>query len=93
MQTEIKFSQDEVQKVTELRKASSDKVVEFGQIRLEIFLAKQRLEELYKLERELENSFTTLQQDERGLVEELNKKYGVGVLDLESGVFKPAPNE
>ena len=45
------------------------------------------------MEKQLETSFTTLKQYERGLVEELNKKYGVGVLDLESGVFKPAPNE
>tara|TARA_Y100000310_G_scaffold324515_1_gene386452 strand:+ start:548 stop:859 length:312 start_codon:yes stop_codon:yes gene_type:complete len=90
MAQEIKFTDEEVKQVSELRDASSNKVVEFGQLKIEIFLTKQRLEELYRAEAQAEEDFKSLQEKEKALVEELNKKYGAGTLDLDSGTFKPA---
>ena len=52
-------------------------------------LTKQRLEELYRAEAQAEEDFKSLQEKEKALVEELNKKYGAGTLDLDSGTFKP----
>ena len=89
MAQEIKFTDEEVKQVSELRDASSNKVFEFGQLKIEVFLTKQRLEELYRSEAQLEEDFKSLQGKEKALVEELNKKYGGGTLDLDSGTFKP----
>ena len=89
MAQEIKFTDEEVKQVSELRDASSNKVVEFGQLKIEIFLTKQRLEELYRAEAQAEEDFKSLQEKEKALVEELNKKYGAGTLDLDSGTFTP----
>jgi hypothetical protein len=89
MAQEIKFTEEEVKRVSELRDASSNKVVEFGQLKIEVFLTKQRLEELYRAEAQSEEDFKSLQEKEKALVEELNKKYGAGTLDLDSGTFTP----
>ena len=66
MAQEIKFTDEEVKQVSELRDASSNKVVEFGQLKIEVFLTKQRLEELYRAEAQLEEDF---ESQTKGLLE------------------------
>ena len=49
--------------------------------------------ELDEAEDKLRNDFVATQQKERDFVQEINKKYGDGNLDLNTGVFTPRPAE
>ena len=40
---------------------------------------------------DLEEDYKGVQETERGLVQQLNEKYGPGQLDPQTGVFTPAP--
>ena len=86
----IKFTPKELQKITDLRDASQAKVIEFGQIKLDILLINQRLEQLKEIEATAEKSYVGLQNKEVELVNKLKEKYGVGTVDLSSGEFIPA---
>tara|TARA_B100000424_G_scaffold220295_1_gene179050 strand:- start:37 stop:312 length:276 start_codon:yes stop_codon:yes gene_type:complete len=86
----IKFTKEELEKITQLRDASQAKVVEFGQIKLDKLLTNQRLDQLNELETEAENEYVDLQKQEVDLVNSFKEKYGVGTVDLSSGEFIPA---
>tara|TARA_X000001382_G_scaffold130395_1_gene125102 strand:+ start:1444 stop:1719 length:276 start_codon:yes stop_codon:yes gene_type:complete len=90
MATPIKFTEEELKQVTELRDASQAKVVEFGQLKLERILTENRLTQLDQLDEEAKNSYVELQKQEAELVEQLKEKYGAGTVDVESGEFVPA---
>lgn len=86
----IKFTDEEVTQIKELRDSTEEKVAQFGQLKLEKILTQQRLDQLNELEPKLENEYVQLQTKERDLVETIKKKYGVGTLDLDKGVFIPS---
>ncbi len=90
MSNAIKFTEDELKKITDLRDASQNKILEFGQLKLEKLLTSQRLEQLNALEETAEKSYADLQTKEVELVNKLKEKYGVGTVDLNSGEFIPA---
>ena len=90
MSETIKFTADELKQITELRDASQAKVVEFGQLKLERFLADQRYKQIDELESKSEEEYKALQKQEVELVNTFKEKYGVGTVDLESGEFIPA---
>ncbi len=90
MTESIKFTDEELKEINELREASQAKVVEFGQLRLERLLTKQRIENLEKLEETADKEYIELQEKEAQLVNKFNEKYGVGTVDLASGVFVPS---
>ena len=85
-----KFTQDELNKIVELREANAQKISEFGQVELEILLTNQRLSALQDAKSKLQNDYVELQDKEKELVKELNNKYGAGTVDLESGEFIPS---
>ena len=90
MATAQKFTEEELKQITELRDASQAKVVEFGQIELDILLTNQRMEQLDTLKETAVAEYIELQQKEQSLVNEFKTKYGVGTVDLASGEFVPA---
>lgn len=90
MTESIKFTEEELKEINELREASQAKVVEFGQLRLERLLTNQRLENLEQLEETADKEYIELQEKESQLVNKFNEKYGVGTVDLASGVFVPS---
>jgi predicted nuclease with TOPRIM domain len=90
MSKEIKFTEEEITEINSLRENNQTKILEFGQVRMETLMTRKRLTQLDELEAKLEDDVNTLQKKEMDLVDSLTKKYGVGSLDLESGVFRPA---
>ena len=86
----IKFTEDELKQITELRDSSQAKVVEFGQLKLDKLLTNQRLKQLEDLEAAAETEYEELQKKEVDLVNTFKEKYGVGTVDLNSGEFIPA---
>ena len=56
-------------------------------------LLNQQLEGLDEAELRIETEYSELQKQESELVQSLNKKYGPGNLDPNTGVFTPAPTQ
>jgi hypothetical protein len=89
MSLEIKFTEEELVQIKQLRDNTNRIVYQFGEIDLELFLIQQRTEELQKLRMQLQSEYQEQTIAERTLVEELNKKYGAGQVDIESGILIP----
>ena len=89
MSTEIKFTQEELDQIKQLRDNTNRIIYQFGEIDLELHLMQQRTNELQQLRTELQGEYQNQSNNERTLVDELNKKYGAGQVDIESGIFIP----
>jgi hypothetical protein len=90
MSKEIKFTDEELTSIKELRDAHANKVLEFGRVKVELLLTEQRLNSLKDAEENIQNDYVGLQEKEQELVQKLNEKYGAGTVDLESGTFSPS---
>lgn len=80
---EMKFTEEELKSLKELSNNYQIIQAEFGQVKL------NRLN-LEAKEAELEKLFEQQKQTEAKLMQELNDKYGPGVLDPATGVFTPS---
>ena len=88
---ETKFTEDELKSLQDLQNSYQQKQLQFGQLRVQRLLVQQQLDAIDDTEAKLEVEYGEVQETERKLVEELNKKYGPGNLDPATGVFTPAP--
>ena len=88
---ETKFTDDELKSLQELQNSYQGKQLQFGQLRVQRLLVQQQLDALDDAEGKLEVEYGEVQETERKLVQDLNKKYGPGNLDPATGVFTPAP--
>lgn len=80
---------EEMQSIQSLRDESTSMIYEFGQVELELMVARKRLEELENKRKTLENVYNDLSKKETELIQSLNEKYGAGTLDIEKGEFIP----
>ena len=88
---ETKFTEDELKSLQDLQTSYQQKQLQFGQLEVQRLLVAQQLEQLDNAKAKLEVEYGEVQETERKLVQELNKKYGPGNLDPVPGVFTPAP--
>ncbi len=88
---ETKFSEKELKSLQELQTSYQQKQLQFGQLEVQRLLVSQQLETLDSAKAKLEVEYGEVQDTERNLVADLNKKYGPGNLDPATGVFTPAP--
>ena len=84
-----KFTDEELKEVQGLRDRMSKLVANFGELKLEQLLHKQKAETINKAEEDLNTEYTNIQVKEMELVKVFNEKYGRGTLDLDSGTFTP----
>jgi hypothetical protein len=82
--SEIKFSQQEVDSIKQLQKEYSDLSVTLGQLELEKLVLKTKEDTLH-------SAFKSISEKEQQILKDLNDKYGVGSLNLETGTFTPNP--
>ena len=90
MTEQIKFTEEEVGQINQLRNEVTQVFLQLGQLSLE---RKRRLEELDSLESQLQQSHQELVQREETLFKSLNEKYGDGNYDPNTGIFTPIPKE
>jgi chromosome segregation ATPase len=90
MSTAIKFSTEEINKIQDLRTRGSRLVMELGQLEAELFMLERQKGQLQETKQLITNRYLAMQREEQQLVQELNKKYGSGTVDVESGEFIPA---
>ena len=83
MSTEIKLDTQELELIKSLSDQYNEITFQLGQIKIE----KLRLEEM---ENSIIKNYQSLQTMEKSASEEIQKKYGEGVLDLETGIFTPS---
>jgi hypothetical protein len=88
---ETKFSEEELKSLQDLQTSYQQKQLQFGQLEVQRLLVSQQLEQLDNSKAKLEVEYGEVQDTERNLVADLNKKYGPGNLDPATGVFTPAP--
>ena len=89
--SEVKFSDEELQSLRELQDGYSEKSAQFGQLKVQKLLVQQQLDALDATEIQMESDYSELQKKEQDIVKSLNEKYGPGNLDPATGVFTPAP--
>lgn len=88
--TEKEFQAEDVQAVKDLQSRYATNTAQIGQVEVELHLLKKRLTQIEELRVNLFEGYESLQKEEKELVENLNQKYGDGVLDLDSGRFIPS---
>ena len=93
MAEEVKFSQEEMSQLTELQQTYTTIQNTFGQLSVNRIRLEQELSSLDEADVRLKSDFAATQQKEREFVDSINKKYGDGNLDLNTGVFTPRPIE
>jgi len=86
MPEEVKFTEEELKQVQTFQQNYMNIQNQFGQLKM----AQIRLDEQ---EVELEDSLKSIQNEEKKFLESVNKKYGEGSLNPETGVFTPNKSE
>ena len=83
MAEDIKFSEDELKKIMEIRTSYAEITNRFGQIQLTKY-------NLQKQEEQAEIDFESIKVKEQEVLKGITDKYGPGTLDPNTGVFKPS---
>lgn len=86
MAKEIKFTDDEVASLDQLRQDVANIFTKLGQLSIE---KKRRVDEIETLEGELLNQHSNLQLEEQNMFKGLNEKYGDGNYEPTTNVFTP----
>ena len=89
MAEEIKFSKEEIKEINNVQKVYADIEINLGQIAIRKLKMEQQLNQLIEVESNYRKEFLETQNLEKNILEKINKKYGDGVLNPESGVFTP----
>ena len=89
MSKEVKFTKEELDNLNGFQSRYSQVRDDFGGICLSKISLRNQIEELDKLEVKLSSDFSNIQEEEKTFLDELNKKYGEGSLNPETGVFTP----
>lgn len=90
MAEQIKFTEEEVQSINQLRQEVANVFTQLGQLSIE---RNRRLEELDGIQTQLVQKHSELQQQEQELFKSLNEKYGDGNYDPATNTFTPTPKE
>ena len=83
MAENIKFSEDELKQISEIRTAYAEITNRFGQIQLTKY-------NLQKQEEQAEIDFESIKVKEQEVLKGITDKYGPGTLDPNTGVFTPS---
>lgn len=89
-QVGTEFTAEDIEAVKTLQSNYATNTAQIGQVEVELHLLNKRLEQIQELRKNLFQTYEDLQTKEKELVEQLNQKYGDGVLDLDSGRFIPS---
>jgi hypothetical protein len=78
----IKLTQEELDKISKLKKIDQELIWEIGQTETDIVILESKKEKL-------KQKFLTHLSEQNNFADELNKKYGIGKINLETGEFIP----
>ena len=84
------LSEEEIAMISDIRQKTSEKIMQFGEIELEMIWLEKRTNDLNKFKNDLKQELYQLQTSEKDLSDQLNQKYGEGTLNLDKKEFIPA---
>ena len=87
MSNEVKFTDDEMKTLNDIQEGYTAVQNAFGQLNVSRIRLEQRLDELSAVENNLKTRFLEVQSNEKQFIDNVNKIYGDGNLDLSTGVF------
>jgi hypothetical protein len=90
MAEEIKFTEEEVGQINQLRSDVQGVFIQLGQLSIE---RKRRIDELDEIELGLQQKHQEYVVQEQELFKTLNEKYGDGNYDPNTGIFTPIQQE
>ena len=85
-----KLSEEEIKKVTDIRRNYLAIQNGFGQLYLSKMNLEKQLDSIDKNYESLTSEYEKTQQAEKDLVQSFQDAYGVGTLNIEDGTFTPA---
>tara|TARA_Y100001937_G_scaffold40247_1_gene57154 strand:- start:5245 stop:5562 length:318 start_codon:yes stop_codon:yes gene_type:complete len=91
--SEVKFTDEEMQKLAQLQQSYQQLQATFGQLRVQKIMLDDQVANLEETEISVEEQYKKAQQTERDFVKSLNEKYGPGTLDPATGTFTPTPTD
>ena len=86
----IKFNDKEVETLQEIQNTYFNIQGDFGRLSMTRLRLDQQLDSLADNEDKLSKQFEETQTKEREFIDSINKKYGDGVYDPDSGTFTPS---
>ena len=89
----VKFTEEEMKQINVLQQGYVNLQNALGQLGVNRIRLNQQFDDLDTAEENVRVQFSENQTKERDFVDQINKKYGDGNLDLTSGVFTPKPIE
>lgn len=87
----INFTAEELTQIKTLQEKYSVLGIELVQLKLSLETAKEYLQSLQEKEALIIDQIKQTNTEEKALADTLDKKYGEGSLNLESGEFTPKP--
>ena len=93
MAEEVKFTEEEVKTIKEVRETYFAIQNTYGQLGVSRIRLDQESEALDNAEENLKSTYVENQQKEKNIIDEITKKYGQGSLNPETGVFTPNKSE
>ena len=93
MAEEAKFTEDEMKEIETLQQTYIGLQNSLGQLGVARIRLENQVNDLNSNEEQIRKQFSDTQVKERDFVDSINKKYGDGNLDLNTGVFTPKPSE
>ncbi len=91
--SEVKFTEEEMQKLADLQQSYQQLQATFGQLRVQRIMLDEQFSNLEETEISIEEQYKKAQGTERDFVKSLNEKYGPGTLDPATGTFTPTATE
>ena len=91
--SEVKFTEEEMKQINTLQQGYVNLQNVLGQLGVNRIRLNQQFDDLDTAEDNVRAQFVENQTKEREFVDQINKKYGDGNLDLTTGVFTPKPVE
>ena len=86
---EIKFTEKELQTLTDLQVKYNTITNQFGQLAIAKLNLEKQTEVVNDQEFKLQEELNQAREDEQEILKDITEKYGPGQLDPQSGVFTP----
>jgi len=85
----IQLTEQELQQIQDLRLKYANVTSQLGQLKVEQILVNKQLTRLNDLENQFIKDYEQVQTDEEQFAKTITEKYGIGDVDVESGIFTP----
>ena len=85
---EVKFTEGEMKTIQSIQDSYFEVQNDFGKLNLAKIKLEQQFDDLDVADNDLTKKFIDIQEEEKKFLNDITKKYGEGVLNPESGIFK-----